>query len=165
MAGVLLRRMSKVARPSDIVRLGPRRLALLAEAALALAAARLALGLLPFRRIVRYLGAPVSVARDPSAPLPLPQRQRAREVAWALRAAAKRLPLDTACLTQALAGRALLRRRGLPATVHLGVARGLGRELPPIDTATVAHAWLESRGVRVSGYPVARSLIEVAAFS
>ncbi len=147
-----------------IVGVGPRRMALAAEAALLLALARLAIGMLPFRRLARWLGAPrpVTAARpDRLAPA---QRRRAHEVAWALDAAARRMPFDTACLAQALAGRSLLHRRGLPATVHLGLTRGLGAELPLRDTAVVAHAWLDSRGVRISGYPVAPELVEVAAF-
>lgn len=49
------------------------------------------------------------------------------------------------CLERALAARELLARRGVPSRLHLGV-KGT-----PIHDHALAHAWLESDGVLVSG--------------
>jgi hypothetical protein len=144
-------------------RLGPRLVMLFVEAFAVLALARLAVWLVPFRRLVALLGAPLAPLAA-GEPLPPAQRETAREIAWALRAAVRRLPLDAACLAQAIAGRFLLRKRGIAPTVHLGLAQGLeGVALGDISL-TVAHAWLEAGGIRVSGYPLDPALIEVAAF-
>lgn len=50
------------------------------------------------------------------------------------------------CLTQALAGQALLTHCGYPAIVHVGVTRAEGA-----GNAFQAHAWLESDGKVVIG--------------
>lgn len=56
--------------------------------------------------------------------------------AWAVAAAARRLPAGATCLTQALACNAMLRRRGYATRLRIGAAReGTGR--------IAAHAWVE----------------------
>lgn len=65
-------------------------------------------------------------------------------VAWAISAAARRIPCRTNCLSQALAGKLLLIMEGRPSSLRIGVAsRESGR--------LVAHAWLESDGEIVLG--------------
>jgi Transglutaminase-like superfamily len=146
-------------------RLGPRLVWLFAEAFAALAFARLALLVLPFRRLAPRLGNPVAASQAGSGGLAGVQLQTVREVAWAIRAASARMPIDAACLTQAYAGRILLRRRGIPAVLHLGLATGLeGKDTSDISL-TAAHAWLEAGGAKVTGYPLDPSLVEVAAFA
>ena len=61
-----------------------------------------------------------------------------RAWAWAVRAAARRVP-RASCLTQALALEALLAEAGHRATLRIGVAR---KE----DRTFEAHAWVESEG-------------------
>lgn len=145
-------------------RLGGGRLLLVAEASLLLLGARLAVALLPFRRVARWLGTPVS----PSAlPEPAPRTgpdSRAARVGWAVRFAAGRLPVEAVCLPQAMAARAMLRRRGIAATVHLGVMRDHAAALARDPDAPPAHAWLDASGQRITGYPVDPALVEVAAF-
>jgi hypothetical protein len=59
-----------------------------------------------------------------------------RRIAWAIRAASRRVP-HASCLTQALAGQVLLARYGHDSQLRLGVARdGDGR--------FEAHAWVET---------------------
>lgn len=70
-------------------------------------------------------------------------RATVQEIAWSVRLASRYVPHAT-CLTQALAARILLGRRGLPAGVHIGVARDASRGFE-------AHAWAESEGVVVCG--------------
>jgi len=68
-----------------------------------------------------------------------PMRHSPTEVAWAVHAAARRLP-GTRCLARSLALHALLRREGHASELKLGVARGEGRDL-------LAHAWIECAGL------------------
>jgi hypothetical protein len=110
----------------------PARRALALEAALALAGFRLALALVPFRRIAGRLG---TLGAESPATVDPGQDALALEVQWAVAAAGRRLPWPSRCLVRALAGWWMLRRRGIPTTLHFGVAEaGEG----PIQ----AHAWL-----------------------
>lgn len=145
-------------------RLGGGRVLLIAEASLLLLVARVAVAMLPFRRVARWLGRPVS----PSALVPLPPRDgpddAATMVSWAIRFAAGRLPVEAVCLPQAMAARAMLRRRGIAATVHLGIWRDHAVAVKADADTPPAHAWLDASGQRITGYPVDPALIEVAAF-
>ncbi len=104
---------------------------LLLEAAVWLGLARLALLLVPFRRLAPILGRKMaeSPLEDPSDPDVL------ERVAWAVRVASRYTPWKTKCLTEAMAGKAMLRRRGLASTLYLGLAKGG-------DIGLEAHAWL-----------------------
>jgi hypothetical protein len=62
-------------------------------------------------------------------------------VAWAIGAAAGRVPWRAGCLEQAIAAKAMLRRRGIASTLYLGVTRD------PVG----AHAWLRVGDVNVTG--------------
>ena len=116
---------------------------LLLRALLVVAAFRVALTVLPFRW-TRQLAARHG---DPGT-TPLTGRD---DLAWAVSAAARRIPRAT-CLTQALALQALLTREGHDASLRLGVARG---ELGSLE----AHAWLESGGRVVIGGPQAARFV------
>jgi hypothetical protein len=64
--------------------------------------------------------------------------------AWALSAAARRVPWRSDCLIQALAATRWLRRHGYRSEFHLGVTSPRGRN-------RIGHAWVTSNGVAVSG--------------
>jgi hypothetical protein len=100
---------------------------------------RAALYLLPFVRLKDYL------ARR-ARRHPIRQDIPARQLVWAVRAAAARIPQAT-CLTQALAAKYQLERTGHCAEIHIGVAKENNRFL--------AHAWLECDGETVLGGEVA----------
>ncbi len=106
---------------------------LLLEAWIDLGAARLALRLLPFRHIAARLGRQVPVD-DPSsgATLGVPG---GRQIGNAVEIAARHTPWESACLAQALAGRLMLRRRGLASRLYLGTKKDEAGNL-------MAHAWL-----------------------
>jgi hypothetical protein len=112
------------------------------EALVALAVARLALLVLPFAWITRGAGRFGEggaddrcrrVAKDPVA----------LNVRRALRAAARRLPWRSTCLTKALAGRMMLMRRRTPSTLVFGVAAS--------GQTVSAHAWLMTADGTVCG--------------
>src|SRR4030095_16584713 len=97
---------------------------MLAEAGAALLAASLAVRLVPFRTLAERLsqGDKGQATADADTAYWL----RRALLAWA-----KRLPWRTLCFEQGLAAFALLRRRGLAATMHYGAAAdGGGTEEP-----------------------------------
>lgn len=116
---------------------------LLAEATLLLAVARAAVLLLPFRVIARALGPRMTETPREGGTGP----ERLRRLTWAIGAVARRTPWRSKCLEQALAAKVMLRRRGIPSTLYLGVARAAGDAPGPYD----AHAWLRSGTIHVTG--------------
>jgi hypothetical protein len=137
-----------------------RRTALM-EAAWSLAAAQIATRLLPFRWLAPRLG---RLAASPAAPelsaslgLSAEQALEAQRVGWAVQKLARYLPWDARCLAQAVAAQWMLRRRGLPGTLYLGVDRGQERWLE-------AHAWLRCGGQFVTGEPLHERFKVIAAF-
>ncbi|MBD0318779.1 MAG: lasso peptide biosynthesis B2 protein [Gemmatimonadetes bacterium] len=121
-------------------RLGGAERRLFAEAVLCLAAARLTVLSIPFRHLSRRLGAH---GRESSTAALDPATARAlREVMWSLQVTTRRLPWRCACLEQGVAGKMMLRRRGIASTLYLGVARGDG---------PTAHAWLRSGPYVITG--------------
>lgn len=113
-----------------------------AEAVLALLAARLRFAVRPTAALVRELQARSEPAPEPSRegdPDPVVLR-----ASRALARAAARVPWRADCLVQALAMDRLLRRRGHVPEFRLGVARAP-------SGAFAAHAWLVCDGVTVSG--------------
>lgn len=95
-------------------------------------AVRLALWLLPSRVIVRRVQH--ASARTVTAGR---RKYSAEDIAWAVDAAARRIP-RASCLTQAVAAQYLLRRSGHESELRIGVARG--------DDGFRAHAWIEQDG-------------------
>jgi transglutaminase superfamily protein len=122
--------------------------------------ARAKLVLFSFRRIAARLGE-VSSPDLPSAN-PAADRLRtqpvaaARDIGWAVSCAARHVPFEAVCLPQAIAAKKMLARRGVKSVLHFGVARG--------EDSLDAHAWVDSDGVEVTGYPVAGRFREVARF-
>jgi hypothetical protein len=118
------------------VALPPTRRRLLARAALAVAASRVAVSVLPFRWVRRLAARPRLRAGEP--------RASADDLAWSVAAAGRRL--GSTCLTEALALQALLVREGHDATLRFGVAKTPGGTIE-------AHAWLECSGRVLIGGP------------
>lgn len=114
---------------------------LLIYSALLLAGVRLGLWLLPFGTLRRLLTRLDADSHDTR----MVETGTIDRVAWAVNKASQYIP-KASCLTQALATKVLLSRRGQPAVVRIGVKRGAGGEL-------LAHAWIESNGRVVIGGP------------
>jgi len=129
---------------------------LLAEAAICLAAARAMVLTIPFRRLSSRLG---TAGRETSAAAP-PEAttDTLRKVRWALQATSRRLPWRCACLEQGIAGKAMLRRRGIASTLYLGVAR-------EADARATAHAWLRSGPLVITGAAGRERFTVVAAYA
>lgn len=65
------------------------------------------------------------------------------EAAWAVGAAARRLPFKITCLHQALAGEALLKAAGHDCTLRIGARKH--------ESGHAFHAWLETHGLTIIG--------------
>jgi hypothetical protein len=110
--------------------------ALVAEALAYLAGARVAVVALPFHILARRLG-----ARQAETLTTGPLDPASRRVGWAIAAAARRTPWRSECLEQAIAAKAMLKRRGIEGTLYLGVAQH----------PSEAHAWLRVGDRNVTG--------------
>jgi hypothetical protein len=134
-----------------------QRLVLL-EAACYLTAAQIAVHLLPFRWLAPRLGRMGGTSGERSIS---PEQQRqAQQIGWAVTALARYFPWDTKCLAQAVAGKWMLQRRGLPTVLYLGIDRGSGEE-----NWLVAHAWLLCGTDFVTGEPQHERFQVLTAFS
>jgi hypothetical protein len=108
---------------------------LILRAAWLVVGVRVGLSLLPSRVVLRQVN-----GAEPRRSLGRVQPDR---IAWAVRAASRRVPQAT-CLTQALAAQLLLAQYGYRSRLRLGVARGEQGDFQ-------AHAWLECGGQIVIG--------------
>ena len=117
----------------------PAERGILIKAVLLLWAVRLGLWVLPFRVVERL----ADWAGHTPAPLRGSGSSSLDRTAWAVAAASRYVPHAT-CLVQALAARVLLKRAGLPSSLHIGVARSNEGQLQ-------AHAWVESQDRIVIG--------------
>lgn len=79
----------------------------------------------------------------------------AEEISRAVTQAARHVPFRAVCLPQAMAARAMLRRRGVRGVIHFGAARGVQNRLE-------AHAWVDAAGIKVTGYPLPQGFTEIA---
>jgi hypothetical protein len=140
------------------IRLEPARRILLLRAVAALCAALLKVRQLPFARIAAELGPMRPPQADALSEAFAPaDMARARDIRWAVDAAARRLPFECACLARALAAHTLCRRGGLAPVLHMGAQAGQqGR--------AETHAWLTAAGVGVTGYPLPPDMVEIGCF-
>ena len=108
-----------------------------------LGAARVAVLVVPFRVIAARMGRSRSVA---ATDLTATERTAATRVEWAVAAAAARTPWTSNCLARAVAATIMLRRRRVPSTLYLGVAKAAdpGERLE-------AHAWVRCGAGIVTG--------------
>jgi hypothetical protein len=126
-------------------------------ALLALGIMRLAVGILPFRRIAGAIGlcrgqSPAQI--DPAS------EARAVLIGRAVRSAAAHAPWQSTCLVQALAGASLLRLSGIGATLYLGVAKD-----GAAGQALIAHAWLRCGRQVLTGEAERDRFAELASFA
>jgi Transglutaminase-like superfamily len=126
---------------------------LLAEAALWLLLSRAAVAVLPFKTLARLMGRPVASASLEADPATV---RAARRVAWAIQAAAFRIPIRLNCLPRSLGAKVMLRLRGVPSVLHLGARLE--------ERGMQAHAWLMAGGMAVTGGEEAGAFRKIAAF-
>jgi hypothetical protein len=113
-------------------RLPGQRRWLLLEAWATMQAARLALRVVPYKRLIWLFE---RQAREPQ----LSGARRAavkREVRWAVIVVARRTPERLVCFPRAMAAQAMLRRRGISTTLYYGAKRSPERGL-------TTHVWIQ----------------------
>ena len=120
--------------------LNARDILLLTEASTLVGLVNIALRFLPYRFLDRMNRVKVTARSSGTPATVAPER-----IGWAVQAVSRRLPGKNACLVQALAAQSMLRRRGYPSELRIGVA---GRDA---DGAIKAHAWVEYRGTVIIG--------------
>lgn len=133
--------------------LPPSERRLVAEAIFALAVAAFAIAFMPFRRIGAHAGRRLAAA-------PIDEADKARLVAQVRRVVngcARRVPWRAQCFEQGLAAQWMLRRRGVAATLHYGVAKGEDRGL-------AAHVWVRAGELDVIGCDNKGDFSELARF-
>lgn len=109
------------------------------QACLYLGATRVAIKTLPFRWIAWGLD-----RRLPSAvPLSAAQAEEAKRIGWAVTRLSKTRGLHAVCLGQAIAAHCMLRRRGIPCTLHLGVTSR--------NASLMSHAWVTAGDLFITG--------------
>lgn len=113
-----------------------------AEAVFFLLAARLAIGVVPLRRWAHAIAPTTAGDRATDAEA---GRAAAVAVGRAVQRAARNLPGTYLCLPQALAGRWMLARRGVPSQLYLGTRR-------EADGTLDHHAWLKVGKFWVTGH-------------
>ena len=130
-----MRRLGKFLRLSSSDRL------LFVEAVIWLGIARLAVLVMPFRWIAPFLGR--HMAESPQT-TESEQKEIAERISRVVQTVSRHMPWECKCLTQAIACKNMLKRRGLQTTLYLGVAKGGEGNLK-------AHAWLRSGDMIVTG--------------
>jgi hypothetical protein len=126
---------------------------LLAEAAVAVTLASLAVAFVPFAALARRL----SSAQAPAAPPPGEELLLLRNGRWAVEAAARRLPWRTVCFQKGLAFHAMMRRRRIGTFLHYGVTQSDEQGLQ-------AHVWVSHGGVNYVGGEVASEFVCLATY-
>lgn len=112
------------------------------EAVMWLGIFRAALLAVPFRLLAPSLGA--HMVETPSREEGGERRKLAGAVAQAVHRASRHVPWAAKCLVQAMAGKKMLRRRGVESTLYLGLAKRA-------DQGLQAHAWLRCGGQIILG--------------
>lgn len=111
------------------------------EATFWLGISRIAILILPFRWIAPLLGTHMASSdeNDENG-----DRETIISVSRAIRTMSRHLPWECKCLAQAISGKMMLRRRQIPSTLYLGVAKKEDGDLN-------AHAWLRAGDIIILG--------------
>jgi len=120
-------------------RLTPTERGLVLCTLLLVGAIRLALWVVPFRRVRQFMRA------CERAPFRVPAEMPVSRLVWAVRAASRRIPMAS-CLTQSLALQFLMIRAGRSSQLHIGVKKDP-------QTGFQAHAWVEHGGCTLLSTP------------
>jgi hypothetical protein len=148
---------------SSMLRRPPADLLTAVEALVLLTAFRVALRLVPVRRILRAIAHSASadsgVDTQPTpAECSSSERAARRRVQWAVSAVSRHSPIEFVCFPQALAGFTMLRRRGVSSTILYGVRRSESGDL-------IAHAWLNTRDINLLGGEAAAGFTAIEQWS
>lgn len=108
---------------------------------------------LPFRFLAPYLGNVQQKSCTQATPA---QQALIDQVGWAVRGASRHTPWTSNCMAQAMTGKWMLRRRGIPSTLYLGVHK--------VNERLAAHAWLQAGNWIMTGGEDLERYREIACF-
>jgi hypothetical protein len=111
------------------------------EAMFWLGISRLAILIVPFRWIAPFLGTHMASSDENDGN---GDRETVIFVSRTIRTMSRHLPWECKCLAQAISGKMMLRRRQIPSTLYLGVAKKEDGDLN-------AHAWLRAGDIIILG--------------
>jgi hypothetical protein len=131
-----------------------KRKRLYAEAFLSLAWARI-LKMLPFAKVVPKLGA--RMLETPYEGIGTADETTIRDVSQAVRTMSRYTWWESMCLVQAIAALKMLERRGVSSTLYLGTGKDSSGHM-------IAHAWLRSGQIYLTGYEQMQHFTVVALF-
>ena len=137
---------------------------LLLEATLWLGVARIAILTVPFRKLAKHLGEQMAESPHSDQSAQETRLSRISQISWAVRGMSGYTPWESACLAQALAAKAMLRCRGIASTLYLGLAKDKHNEQDR-QSGLLAHAWLRSGSIILTGGPGKDQYTVVATFA
>lgn len=143
-------------RPLNFLHRPWRDIGLVVQVYLLLGITRLAINTLPFTRLEKWLGQRLVETANEA---PLADLRQARKIGWAIRAVSPYTPWKSNCFPQALTAKLLLRRRGIPSTLYMGVAFKQEE-----NAALEGHAWLRCGPLFVTGGDGSKRFGAVATF-
>ena len=144
-----------MSRLRNFLSLAPADRILLVEAGFWLGVARLTILTLPFRWIKRGWGEHKALLAEKSGAAPQELLER---VSWAVATASQHLPWDCLCLAQAMAAKAMLKRRGIPSTLYLGLAKDGAAQYQ-------GHGWLTCGEQVLTGQQGMEEFTAIATFT
>jgi hypothetical protein len=124
-------------RASTYMKVLKRDKVFLFEALFYLGKSRFLVATRPFKKIVPILGLP---DLETNSQTKEEDRQTVYRISKSVRTVAGHTPWPSKCLVQVMAAKHMLRRRGIPSTVYLGLSKNEEKEM-------IAHAWIRSGDV------------------
>lgn len=113
------------------------------EAVFLMALARLSILFVPFRHVAARMGKPMEESSEEVSEELL---KTAKEISWIIQKASRYTPWESKCLVKALASLIMLKKRNIPCTLYLGMAKDKTNKLS-------AHAWLRcGRSILLGDY-------------
>lgn len=117
--------------------------------------ARIAILLIPFRVVKKFLG----VSKKESCyDIRIEEYRRVKRIAWAVNEASKYTPWESKCLVKAITAQKMLKGYKIYSTLYLGINKDEKNNME-------AHAWLRCGNVFVTGGYGKEDFVEVAKFS
>jgi len=123
------------------------------EAAFSLLLTRLIILFLPYKVLRKMLGRHNAIAHPKQV-----DEDLIRLISYIINRTAPRMPIQCTCLPQALTGKYMLRRRGIPSTLYLGLGIHASQGL-------MGHAWLKVNHLTVTGGSGNDKLAQLGHFS
>lgn len=110
----------------------------------------------PFARVAPSLGVRMEVTEEQCDSLST--RRRIKQIAGAVDVMSRYTIWESKCLVRAIANMKMLEKRNIPSTLYLGTGKDEQGKM-------IAHAWLRSGTIYLSGAEVMRDFIVVETFA